>query len=61
MLEKLSQMAERMATNASRRQFLVRLGQAAAGAAGFLGGGITHAPGCPSRQTLSWCDVPSRL
>jgi hypothetical protein len=38
MFEKVSQMAERMATNASRRQFLVRLGQAAAGAAGFLGG-----------------------
>lgn len=38
MLEKVSQLAEQAATNASRRQFLGRLGRAAAGAAGILGG-----------------------
>jgi hypothetical protein len=40
MFEKISNTAERLATNVSesRRGFLVRLGQAAAGVAGALGG-----------------------
>ena len=38
MFEKLNQLAEHTATNASRRQFLGRVGRAAAVAAGVLGG-----------------------
>lgn len=38
MFEKVSQMAEEAATHASRREFLGRLGRAAATAAGVLGG-----------------------
>jgi hypothetical protein len=38
MFEKLTKIAEHTATNASRRQFLGRLGRAAAAAAGVLGG-----------------------
>jgi hypothetical protein len=38
MLESMTQLAEQAATNVSRRQFLGRFGQTAAGAAGVLAG-----------------------
>ena len=38
MFERVSQLAEQVATNASRRAFLGRLGRVAAGTAGALGG-----------------------
>jgi len=38
MFERVGQLAEQAATNLSRRDFLARLSQAAAGAAGALGG-----------------------
>jgi len=48
MLEKVSHIAQQVATNVSRRQFLGRLGQSAATTAALLGGllalpAVTHA------------------
>jgi hypothetical protein len=65
MLDKVSQMAEQVATKASRREFLGRLGQGAAVMAAALGG-LLAAPGvamagrscstnwdCPSNQSCN--------
>jgi hypothetical protein len=62
MFEKFAQVAEQVATSASRRQFLGRAGQSALAIAGVLGGllaapGTASAGSCPPGTHLSKCSV----
>lgn len=60
MLEKVTETAERAATNVSRRQFLGRFGRAATGVAAALGGFLAF-PGLASggRKQRVLCDANS--
>jgi hypothetical protein len=58
MLEKISRLAEKAATNisVSRRGFMGRLGKAAVGAAGVVGGLLALSDRARAGQTLYSCD-----
>ena len=55
MFDKVSQVAEQVATKASRREFLGGLGRAAAGAAGLLGGILAFPAGAPAQDAGVVC------
>jgi hypothetical protein len=58
MFERVGSLAERVATNVSRRAFLGRLGQAALGSAAALGGFLAFpANASPPPDGSCWCCV----
>jgi hypothetical protein len=63
MFEKIGDLAERLASNVgtSRRGFLARVGQAALGAAGALGGLLALPGAAQARPQHGYCAVGRRL